>query len=223
MQESQEAWCHVDDYLIEHLSPDDGALRAARESAREAGLPDHEVAANQGKLLALFCQMIRARRVLEFGTLAGYSTIWLARAVGDQGHVTTLELDPTAAEVARVNFERAGVSDRISLMEGPAADSAQQLIDAGAEPFDLVFLDADKPNNPRYLRAALNLTRSGSLIIVDNVVRHGAVANPMSDDPRVHGSRALIEAMGSDERLEATGIQTVGLKGWDGFALARVR
>lgn len=222
MYESEKIWRDVDAYFIENLSPDDDALNAARDSSRAAGLSDHEVAPNQAKLLSLICSMIGAKRVLEFGTLAGYSTIWFARAVGPNGHVTTLELDPKCAEISRNNFERAGVASHIELREGPATDSAHQLIDEDVEPYDLVFIDADKPNNLAYLNAALRLTHPGSVIIGDNVVRNGAVVDPQSDDARVHGSRQLIEAMANNPRLEATALQTVGMKGWDGFALARV-
>jgi predicted O-methyltransferase YrrM len=166
--------------------------------------------------------MIGARRVLEFGTLAGYSTIWLARAVGPQGLVTTLEVDPVCAEVARKNFQQAGVTDWVDLIVGPATESVQALIADGSQPYDLVFIDADKPNNPAYLAAALALSHPGTVIIADNVVRNGAITDPASSDPRVVGSRALIELMAAEERLDATALQTVGLKGWDGFAIARV-
>ncbi|MEC3919954.1 O-methyltransferase [Nocardia sp. CDC160] len=222
MYESEQSWRDVDRYVIEELVAEDDALSAARETSRAAGLPDHEVAPNQAKLLALICQMTGARRVLEFGTLGGYSTIWFARAVGATGHVTTLEVDEQYAEVARANFERAGVADRINLVLGSATETVEALIAAGEEPYDVVFIDADKPNNPAYLGAALRLSKSGTVIIGDNIVRNGAVTDPHSDDPRVHGSRALIEAMGSDPRLNATALQTVGVKGWDGFALAVV-
>lgn len=223
MYESEEIWRRVDAYFIDNLCPDDDALSSARNASRAAGLPDHEVAPNQAKLLSLICSMIGARSVLEFGTLAGYSTIWFARAVGPDGHVTTLEVDPDCARVAKQNFAIAGVGPRIELLEGRAIDSARDLVARGAGPFDLVFIDADKPNNLQYLNAALQLTRPGSVIVGDNVVRNGAVVDAQSDDARVQGSRQLIEAMSRDPRLEATAIQTVGMKGWDGFALARVR
>ena len=223
MYESQQQWRDVDRYFVDELVGEDTALRRAREASRAAGLPDHEVAPNQAKLLALLCEMVGARRVLEFGTLGGYSTIWLARAVGEQGHVTTMEVDETHAAVARANFERAGVANRIKLLFGAAADSVRQLV-ADSEPaFDLIFIDADKPNNPIYLSAALELSRPGTVIVCDNVVRDGAVTDPASDDPRVHGTRSLIKAIGNNPRLSATALQTVGIKGWDGFALAIVR
>ncbi len=223
MYEPDPRWCEVDTYFVDALAAEDEALVHARVASRAAGLPDHEVAPNQAKLLALLCQMIAARRVLEFGTLGGYSTIWLARAVGSGGHVTTLEVDPACAAVARSNVARAGVADRIAVIEGPAAETVHHLVARGTEPYDLVFIDADKPNNAIYLAAALDLSRPGTVIVGDNVVRNGAVADPASPDPRVVGSRALIDMMASDARLDATALQTVGVKGWDGFALARVR
>jgi predicted O-methyltransferase YrrM len=179
------------------------------------------VAPNQGRLLALLCRIAGARRVLEFGTLAGYSTLWLAGAVGEAGHVTTLELEAGNAEVARENFARAGVADRVEVLVGPAVESAAKLVDECTEPFDLVFIDADKPNNPAYLAASLALTRPGSVIVIDNVVRDGAVIDPDSADPRVQGVRALVADIAADDRLEATTLQTVGSKGWDGFTLVR--
>ena len=222
MYESDEHWRRVDEYFIEQLSPEDETLSAVRRVSRIAGLPEVEVAPNQAKFLALLCAMVGARRVLEFGTLAGYSSIWLARAVGPGGRVTTLEVDRACVVVARANFQAAGVAERVDLIEGPAAESAQALIDAGTPPYDLVFIDADKPNNPTYLSAALQLAHPGTVIVGDNVVRNGAVADPASSDPRVVGTRALIELMAANDRLDATALQTVGVKGWDGFALARV-
>jgi predicted O-methyltransferase YrrM len=221
--DSKTQWRDVDSYFERHMVHEDAALQSARANGRAAGLPDHEVAPNQAKLLAILCQIVGARRVLEFGTLAGYSAIWFARAVGADGHVTTLEVDAHSAAVARSNFEQAGLTDRITLMEGPAVDSLALLVDRGAEPYDLVFIDADKPNNPAYLAGAIQLSRPGTVIVADNVVRNGAVTDSESDDPRVVGSRALIELMGRDSRLDATAIQTVGVKGWAGFAIARVR
>ncbi|HEY0214803.1 MAG TPA: O-methyltransferase [Cellulomonas sp.] len=213
----------VDDYLVGELVAEPTAFGAARQAGRDAGLPAIEVAPNQGKLLALLCRMAGARRVLEFGTLAGYSTLWFADAVGPGGHVTTLEIDPRHAEVARQNVERAGVAHQVRLIEGPAAESAQGLLDAGEEPFDLVFVDADKPSNARYVELALGLSRPGTVIVVDNVVRQGAIADPGTRDPRVVGSREVLHLLGTHPRLDATAVQTVGSKGWDGFAVALVR
>lgn len=215
-------WAAVDAYLTGTLVDEDADLVAAREAGRAAGLPAIEVSPLQGKLLALLCTMTGARRVLEFGTLAGYSALWFARAVGPGGHVTTLELDPAHAAVARENLARAGVAHRVDVHEGPAAETARALVDAGTEPYDLVFIDADKPGNSRYLELAVALSRPGTVVVVDNVVRAGAVADAGSDDPRVQGSRAVLDAMAAHPRLEATALQTVGSKGWDGFALAVV-
>ncbi|RMI14092.1 O-methyltransferase [Cellulomonas triticagri] len=223
MADLRRDWTRVDEYLVTELVAEDATLLAAREAGRAAGLPAIEVAPNQGRLLALLCRMVGARRVLEFGTLAGYSTLWFADAVGPDGHVTTLEIDPRHAEVARQNFARAGVADRVRLVEGPAAGSAQALVDAGEEPFDLVFVDADKPSNSTYVEAALALSHPGTVIVVDNVVRAGGVADADSTDERVQGSRAVLHLLGTHPRLDATALQTVGAKGWDGFALALVR
>jgi predicted O-methyltransferase YrrM len=217
-----EGWRAVDEYFTGLLVDEDDALRAARESSVRTVLPMADVAPNQGAFLALVARMCGARRVLEFGTLAGYSTIWLARAVGQDGRVVTLEIDEPTAEVARENFVRAGVSDVVDLVVGPAAVSAEALVDAGTEPFDLVFIDADKPSNPTYLALALQLSRPGTVIVCDNVVRNGAVADAGSDDPRVAGVRAFTEMVAADPRLSGTVLQTVGAKGWDGFAIAVV-
>lgn len=217
----ERSWEDVDAYLEDLLVREDAALAAARESASRTTMPHAAVSPAQGRFLALLAQAAGARRVLELGTLAGYSTIWLARAVGPGGHVTTLEVEERNAAVARENLERAGVAGWADVVVGPAAASAQRLVDDGVAPFDLVFVDADKPGNPRYLRLALELTRPGSLIVVDNVVRAGAVADAASDDPRVVGSRQVLADIAADDRLEATALQTVGGKGWDGFALVR--
>lgn len=221
MYGSESAWREVDAYFSEVLVPEDEALVQARESGRGTTMPRAEVAPNQGRLLALLCGMSGAKRVLEFGTLAGYSTIWLARAVGANGHVTTLELEPQNAAIARANLERAGVADRVEILVGSAGDSAQRLTEAGAAPYDFVFIDADKPSNPAYLRAAMELTRAGSVIVIDNVVRDGAVVDAASTDARVQGVRAVLADIAKDDRLEATALQTVGVKGWDGFTLIR--
>lgn len=220
MYKSSEQWQIVDDYFVKALIDEDDALLQARLDCRDANLPDHEVAANQGALLSLLARLSGARRVLEIGTLGGYSTIWLARAAE---HVTTLEIDPEYAKLAQRNLERAGVADRVDLLVGPAIDGLTSLIEGEVEPYDLVFIDADKPNNPRYLEASLRLVRPGSVIVADNVVRDGAVVDPASTDDRVQGVRRFIEMVGADPRLDATALQTVGSKGWDGFALILVR
>lgn len=216
------AWHDVDRYFIDKLVSEDDALVAARESSAYTALPFADVSPTQGALLSVIARLSGARRVLEFGTLAGYSAIWLARAIGDEGRLITLEIDEPTAAIARENLDRAGVGDRVEILVGPAIDSARRLVQSGAEPFDLVFIDADKPNNPHYLDAAIELSRPGTVIIADNVVRGGLVTDRASEDPRVLGTRALIERMGDDPRLHATALQTVGLKGWDGFAIAVV-
>lgn len=215
-------WRAVDEYFGA-LVREDAVLVAARESGARTTMPNAEVAANQGAFLALLAHTAGARRVLEFGTLAGYSTIWLARGLPEGGRVVTLELEKRNATVARENLANAGISDRVNLIVGPAADSAMALVDAGEEPFDFVFIDADKPSNPRYLELALMLTRPGALIVIDNVVRDGEVVNAESGDPRVIGVRAVVGALAEDPRLDATAIQTVGVKGWDGLIIARRR
>jgi predicted O-methyltransferase YrrM len=214
-------WRAVDEFFGAVLALEDEALAAARESGARTTMPQAEVAPNQGALLGLIARLAGARRVLEFGALAGYSTIWLARAVGEAGHIVTLELDAANAAIARANLERAGVADRVEVLVGPAEESARRLIAAGAGPFDLVFIDADKPNNPRYLAAALELTGPGAVIVVDNVVRDGAVVDADSGDPRVQGVRRMVADIAANPGLEATVVQTVGVKGWDGFLLAR--
>ncbi|HWI71942.1 MAG TPA: O-methyltransferase [Baekduia sp.] len=212
-------WDAVDAYINEHLVGDDPALTGALEHAAASGMPAHDVAPNQGKLLYLLARLQGARTILELGTLAGYSTIWLARAVpADGGRVVTLEADPDHAAVARENLERAGVADRVEVVVGDALNTLPTL----GGPFDVVFLDADKQRNPEYLEHALRLTRPGSLIVADNVVRDGALADAGSDDPRVLGVRRFTERLGAAANVTATAVQTVGTKGWDGFALALV-
>ncbi|MFF3642085.1 O-methyltransferase [Streptomyces sp. NPDC002564] len=218
-------WDSVDDYFTGLLAPADDALTGALRDSDAAGLPQIAVAANQGKLLHLLAQIQGARRVLEIGTLGGYSTIWLARALPADGSLITLEYSPEHAAVARGNLARAGLDKIAEVRVGPALDSLTAL---GAEhaahpdPFDFVFIDADKGNNPHYLEWALELTRPGSLIVLDNVVRGGAVADPTSEDPGVVGTREALRIMAEHPRLSATAVQTVGTKGYDGFALARV-
>jgi predicted O-methyltransferase YrrM len=221
MYESDALWREVDAYFVETLIDEDDALAQARESGRLTTMPQAEVAPNQGKLLALLARMAGATRVLEFGTLAGYSTAWLARAVGEQGHVTTLELEEQNAAVARRNLQRAGVSDRVEIIVGRAAESARRLVEAGTEPYDFVFIDADKPNNPVYLEASLKLSRPGTVLVIDNVVRNGAVVHSDSTDDRVRGVRTALKRIAEDPRLDATALQTVGSKGWDGFTIVR--
>ncbi|WP_372422129.1 O-methyltransferase [Salinarimonas chemoclinalis] len=212
----------VDAWFADALSLSDPALDAALAANAEAGLPAIDVSPAQGKLLGLLARMAGARRMLEIGTLGGYSTIHLARAVPDGGRVVTLEVDPKHAEVARANLARAGLAERVDLRVGRALDTLAALEAEGAGPFDLVFVDADKPSNPHYLACALRLSRPGTVLIFDNVVREGAVVDAASADASVVGTRAVIEAIGREKRLSATAIQTLGVKGWDGFALAIV-
>lgn len=223
MYDGEAIWSKVDDYFVDRLVNEDDALVAARESSARTVMPRADVSPTQGAFLSVVARIAGARRVLEFGTLAGYSTIWLARAVGPAGRVVTFEIDPATAVVAEENLRRAGVADRVELVVGPALESVRALVEASVEPFDLVFIDADKPSNPAYLEAAVALSRPGTVIIGDNVVRNGAVADPDSSDPRVHGTWGLIDMLGQDDRIEATALQTVGVKGWDGFAIGVVR
>jgi predicted O-methyltransferase YrrM len=213
----------VDAFLDETLVQEDEALVAARRSAARTTMPQAAVSPTQGKLLSMIAQMCGARLVLELGTLAGYSTIWLARAVGPNGLVVTLELEEQNAAVARENIAAAGVDSTTEILVGPAGDSARKLIDSGAGPFDLFFVDADKDRYPEYLQLCIELARPGSVIIGDNVIRNGQVADATSSDQRVQGARKFIEILGDHPSLEATALQTVGEKGWDGFAIARVR
>lgn len=221
--EATDAWHAVDTYFTSTFTHEDEALISARESGSATTMPNAEVAANQGAFLSLLAQIAGARRVLEFGTLAGYSTIGFARAVGERGQVVTLELEPENAKVAETNFQAAGVSERIKTIVGPASESVSRLIDDDTEPFDLVFIDADKPSNPAYLAAALKLTRSGAVIVIDNVVRNGAVIDASSTDPRVHGVRTVATDIAAHPELDGTALQTVGEKGWDGLIIARRR
>lgn len=213
-------WSDVDNYLIENLIPSDPVLSQVLENNHRAGLPAHDVAANQGQLLALFIRMVGAKSILEIGTLGAYSTIWMARELPPNGRLITLEADPLHARVARENIALAGLDSVVTLREGPALDSLATLADAA--PFDVIFIDADKPNNPYYLQWALKYSRPGTLIIGDNVVRDGEVTNPNSTDDRVLGVRRFIEMMHNDPRLTVTALQTVGIKGWDGFTLGWV-
>jgi predicted O-methyltransferase YrrM len=217
---AQPGWDEVDTYINAHLVGEDPVLEGALRRAAAAGLPAHDVAPNQGKLLHLLARLAGATAILELGTLAGYSTIWLARAVPADGggRVVSLEADPGHAAVARENVAAAGLDDRVEILIGDALDTLPGL----DGPFDLVFLDADKQRNPEYLEHALRLTRPGGLIVADNVVRDGELANAASEDPRVVGIRRFTERLGAAANVTATAVQTVGSKGWDGFALALV-
>ncbi|MET9883189.1 O-methyltransferase [Streptomyces sp. NPDC006430] len=217
---TQQTWTAVDDYFDGLLVEEDAALVAAAADSEAAGLPAHQVAPNQGKLLNLLARIHGARRILEIGTLGGYSTIWLARALPPGGRLVTLEVDAQCADVAAANIARAGLADVVDIRRGRAVDLLPELSDLA--PFDLVFIDADKPSNPDYLKWALALTRPGSVIIGDNVVRDGAVVDPDSPDPRVQGVRRFTELISEHPKLTATALQTVGSKGYDGLVLALV-
>ncbi|MGE0217504.1 O-methyltransferase [Mycolicibacterium sp.] len=214
-------WNSLDQLFTRVLHSEDDALRAAREAGTAAGMPPIEVSAQHAKLLSLLVRIAGARRVLEIGTLAGYSTIALARAVGPDGAVVTLEFEPAHAEVARANLERAGVADRVEVIVGAALDTLPVLRDRG-EVFDLVFIDADKENNPAYVEWAITLGRPGTVIVVDNIARHGRVLAPGPDDAQARAVRDMFDMMGAHPRLDTAAIQTVGAKGWDGFAVALV-
>ncbi|MFF8408278.1 O-methyltransferase [Streptomyces omiyaensis] len=215
-------WNDIDAYVTGLLVPDDEALTAALADSAAAGLPEIAVAPNQGKLLNLLARTQGARRILEIGTLGGYSTIWLGRALPADGRLITLEYDPRHAEVARANLARAGLADRVEVRTGPALDTLPLLAKEGAGPFDLVFVDADKVNNPHYVTWALELSRPGTLIVVDNVIRGGRVAAEDPSDPAVTGTRTMFELVAGEPRLDATAVQTVGTKGHDGLLIARV-
>ncbi|HTN92904.1 MAG TPA: O-methyltransferase [Sorangium sp.] len=219
---SQERWSAVDRYITDLLVPSDAALDAALGDSAAADLPPINVAPNQGKLLHLLARIQGARSILEIGTLGGYSTIWLARALPAGGRLVTLELDPKHAEVARANVARAGLADVVELRLGPALETLPALAAEGRGPFDFIFIDADKPSNPDYFAWALKLSRRGSVIVVDNVVRKGAVADPDSADPNVQGVQRLNKLIAAEPRVSATAVQTVGSKGYDGFAIALV-
>ncbi len=216
----EDLWSTVDGYIAERLIGTDPDLEAALEDSTRAGLPAIAVSAPQGKLLHLIARSISARRVLEVGTLGGYSTIWLARALPDDGTLVTLEIEPRHAEVARANLDRAGVGRLVEIRVGPATESLTALAQQPADPFDLVFIDADKDNIPIYFDLAVGITRPGGVIITDNVVRGGALADATVADGRVRGVRALHDLLAARSDVEATTIQTVGSKGYDGFTLA---
>lgn len=218
---NQELWAKVDEYYGA-LVREDEALKAASAEAEKAGLPAIAVSASQGKMLMLLGQMIGARRILEVGTLAGYSTIWLARGMAEGGKLITLEFEKKHAEVARKNFERAGLAGQIEIRVGDATQTMAQLVAESAGPFDLIFLDANKDGYPAYYELSLKLARKGTVIFADNVVRDGAVADAGTKDEAVRGVQRLQAIVAKDKRVTATAIQTVGSKGYDGFAMMRV-
>jgi predicted O-methyltransferase YrrM len=217
-----EHWTAVDRYITDLLVAPDQDLEAALQTSAEAGLPPINVAPNQGKLLQLLATMHGTRKILEIGTLGGYSTIWLARALPADGCLITLEAEPLHVKIARQNIARAGLEKIVELRQGPALDSLKQLVLEKSGPFDFIFIDADKENYPDYLAWSLKLSRRGTCIIADNVVRNGAVIDPTTEDPRVQGVRRFNELLAAEPRVTATTLQTVGSKGYDGFTLAIV-
>jgi predicted O-methyltransferase YrrM len=222
MSEDVELWKAVDQYIADQLIPSDPILDEAIAVNVAAGLPSIDVAPNQGKLLHLLARIAGARKILEIGTLGGYSTIWLARALPDGGRLITLEAAAKHAEVARSNIARAGLDGVVTVRLGAALDTLPQLVQEGEGPFDLIFIDADKQNIPAYLTWALKLSRKGTLVLVDNVIRDGEVIDASSDDERIQGVRRFFEMLKAEPRLQATALQTVGSKGYDGFAMAVV-
>jgi len=223
---TQEIWSAVDHYITELFVPPDAAqndaLTAALEASEKAGLPAISVSASQGKLLHLLAKSIQARNILEIGTLGGYSTIWLARALGPGGRLMTLEADPKHAEVATANIARAGLADAVSVRLGRAAETLPKLKAEGRGPFDFIFIDADKPGYPEYFEWALKLSRRGTMMIADNVIRDGEVIEAANSNPGVQGIRRFHELVAAEPRVSATSIQTVGNKGYDGFTMILV-
>jgi predicted O-methyltransferase YrrM len=217
-----DSWAAVDEYAGRLLAPQDEGLQGALDAAEEAGLPEIQVSPLQGKLLQLLVRSIGARRVLEFGTLGGYSTIWLAGGMADGGRLISLESSDEYAAVARGSIDRAGLGEAVEIRVGPALETLVTMDDEGVEPFDFVFIDADKVNSPNYLAWSLDHTSPGALIVADNVVRGGTLAAPASNDAKAEAQRRLHDQLAADPRVEATTIQTVGSKGHDGFTLALV-
>ncbi len=219
---TDDIFTRVDRYIDDLFAPEDAALTGALERSKAGGLPDIQVSAGQGKFLYLMAKLVGARRILELGTLAGYSTIWLARALPADGRLTTLEFDPHHAEVARANLAAAGLAGKVEVVVGPALDTLPGVIDVADGPFDLVFVDADKVNYPNYFNQIMRGVRSGSLILGDNVIRRGAVLDAATKDANAAGARAFNALIATDPRLEAVVLQQVGIKGHDGLAVARV-
>jgi predicted O-methyltransferase YrrM len=219
---SNDSWTAVDDYFAKLLISPDKSLDQALAESQAAGLPAIAVSPLQGKQLLVLAQMQNAKKILEIGTLGGYSTIWLARALPDDGRLVTVEFSPKHAEVAKANIARAGVSHKVEIRVGPALDTLPLLAAEKRGPFDFIFIDADKRNNPGYFEWALKLARPGSVILVDNVVRDGAVADLKNTDPDIVGIRRMHELIAAEPRVTATAIQTVGAKGYDGYTLIRV-
>jgi predicted O-methyltransferase YrrM len=219
---SRDHWTAVDTYIEETLGSEDAALTEAHQLAQREGLPEIQLTPNQGQLLKLLAEVQGATRILEIGTLGGYSTIWLASALPDNGHLVTVELELHHAKVASANIERAGLTGKVELRVGRAVDVLEAMVNEGSEPFDFVFIDADKASYPAYLDLSLRLSRPGTLIFADNVIRNGGVARADTGDENVNGARKMLEKLSGNPRLSAAAVQTVGTKGWDGFALIRV-
>lgn len=219
---SHDTWSAVDEYVVEALGLAEPLFTEVQRACDEAGLPPIQVSAAQGKFLEILVRMTGARRILELGTLGGYSAIWMARALPPGGIIVTVEMDPKHAAVASSNFERAGVSDRVELRVGSALETLPLISESREGPFDLFFIDADKANIPAYFEWALRMSHAGSVIVVDNVVREGAVVDASSEDPSVKGVRRLNEMLAAERRVDSTVLQTVGVKGYDGFAIAFV-
>jgi len=219
---TEETWSAVDEYIVGKLHDPDASLDAAIRASDAAGLPSIQVSAAQGKFLHILVKAHGAKRILEIGTLGGYSTIWMARALPNDGRLITMEIEPAHAAVAKANVERAGVADRVEILVGNALDLLPELEKREQQPFDLFFIDADKVSIPTYFESALRMSRKGSLILVDNVVRKGAVIEENSEDPSVQGVRRLNDMLSGDPRVTATVLQTVGIKGYDGLAIAFV-
>lgn len=216
-------WEQVDEYIVDRLCPNDRVLDEVIVTNRKADLPEIDVTANQGKFLQLLVQIKGAKRILEIGTLGAYSTIWMARGLTEGGRIITLELSPHHAEVAKKNIARAGLEQTIEVRTGDALEQLAQMEKEGVEPFDLIFIDADKPNNPNYLRWALHFSRPGTVIVGDNVIRNGEIADRHSTDPRVQGVRTFFDMLSGDPNISATALQTVGSKGYDGFMIGIVK
>ena len=216
-------WSTVDDYIVDKLIGDDPVQQQCLKANRDAGLPEIDVSAAQGKMLELLARGVGAKRILEIGTLGGYSTIWLARALPDDGRVVTLELKEEYARVAETNIENAGLSSKIEIVLGEAVHTLSEMHIEASDSFDFVFIDADKQSYAAYLDHAIRISRPGAMLVFDNVVREGEILNPDSDDPKVPGTRALYEALKDNPKVDATVVQTVGSKKWDGFLLAIVR
>jgi predicted O-methyltransferase YrrM len=220
--EGPELWDAVDMFLSEKLGTSDAQLEAALDASKQAGLPPIQVTANLGRFLQLLAETQGASRILEIGTLGGYSTIWLARALPTEGGLVSLELEPSHVQVARKNIKQAGMEERVTIKVGDAAQSLAELIAKKTAPFDFIFLDANKDGYPEYFKLALQLSRPGTLIVVDNIVRKGAVIDGESTDANVQGVRRMLDLIAAEPRVKATAVQTVGSKGYDGFVVARV-